>query len=86
MAPLTLESASWRREAALIRERGVAFDNEQALAGVACAAVSIRARDGRVVAAVCAIVEASPRLPRIAEALRRVGGAIEANLMKAGGL
>lgn len=81
---IALESTSWRREAAVIRGCGVAFDHEQAVTGVSCAAVPIRARDGRVVAAVCTLIEASPRLPRIAEALRRVGNAIEANLGKAG--
>jgi len=80
LAPLARESASWQREAALIRDRGIALDHEQAVPGVACAAVPIRARDGRSVAAVCAMIEASPRLPRIAEVLRRVGRAISAGL------
>jgi len=77
---IALESTAWRRESALIRSQGIAFDHEQAVPGVACAAVPIRARDGRPVATVCAMIEASPRLLRVAAALRRVGGAIGANL------
>jgi IclR family transcriptional regulator, acetate operon repressor len=71
---------SWTREAALIRDRGVAFDREELAEGVCCAAVPLRTSDGAVIASLFAMLRPTPRLASVAEGLRRVGYAIIANL------
>lgn len=43
--------ASWRREAAAIRDRGVAFDREEVVAGICCAAVPLHGGPGAPAAA-----------------------------------
>ncbi|WP_330347083.1 IclR family transcriptional regulator [Streptomyces sp. NBC_00582] len=72
--------ASWRAEAAAIRERGVAYDREEVVPGVCCAAVPLRGAGGTPVAALCVVTDPAHRLDRLADALDRTGRAIGARL------
>ncbi|MER5435725.1 helix-turn-helix domain-containing protein [Streptomyces sp. NPDC002588] len=71
--------ASWPREAAAIRERGVAFDREEVAAGVCCVAVPLY-DDGAPVASLSVIVDPSHRLERLADIAQLTGRAISAGL------
>lgn len=72
--------ASWPREAAAIRERAVAFDREEVLPGVCCAAVPVHGGDGAVVAALFALTDPAHHLERLAEVTRQTSRAIGAGL------
>lgn len=74
--------AWWRRESELIRTRGVAFDHEDVVSGVCCAAVPLYGAPGTAVAALCVITDPAHRLDRLADAARRVGAAISAALSR----
>lgn len=73
-------SASWRREVAAIRERGVAFDREEVVSGVCCAAVPLHGAPGTPIAALCVITDPSHNLDRLAGALQNAGRAAGAAL------
>lgn len=70
----------WSREAEAIRDRGVAFDREDVVSGVCCAAVPLYGAPGAPVAALCVITDPAHRLDRLADAARRAGGAVSAAL------
>jgi DNA-binding IclR family transcriptional regulator len=72
--------SGWFREAEAIRSRGVAFDREDIVSGVCCAAVPLFGAPGTPVASLSVITDPAHRLDRLAEALRRVGGAVSAAL------
>ncbi|MFG1809548.1 IclR family transcriptional regulator [Streptomyces sp. NPDC049040] len=72
--------ATWAREAEEIRDRGSAFDREQIMPGVCCAAVPLRAGSGTVVGALCVLTAPSRRLEQLAEDARRTAAAISARL------
>jgi IclR family acetate operon transcriptional repressor len=78
--PLGPLPGSWPREAAVIRERGVAFDREDVLEGVCCAAVPVYARGGAQVAALSVLTDPGHRLERLADPARRAATAIGAAL------
>lgn len=66
---------AWRREAATIRERGVAFDREEVLSGVCCAAVPLHGSAGVPMAALCVITDPAHNLDRLADVLKSAGRA-----------
>lgn len=75
-------AASWPREAAEIRERGIAFDHEEVLPAVCCAAVPVHGGDGAVVAALCVLTGPQHLLERLAEVARQAGRAIGVGLRR----
>jgi IclR family transcriptional regulator, acetate operon repressor len=71
---------SWPDEAALIRESGVAYDREEVLEGVCCAAVPVFVAGGVPVAALGVLTGPDHRLQRLAGTARRAASAITAAL------
>jgi IclR family transcriptional regulator, acetate operon repressor len=74
--PLDPAPASWRRTAGAIRARGAAFDREELVPGVCCAAVPIRGRRGEVVASLCGLVGPERDLEPLADTLTRASRTI----------
>lgn len=72
--------ASWARDAAAIRERGAAFDREEVVTGVCCAAVPLLGARGIPVAALCVLTDPAHHLERLAETARRTSRVISAGL------
>lgn len=72
--------ASWPREAAAIREHGVAFDRGEVLAKTYCVAVPVQGRDGVVVAGLFVQTDPEHHLERLAEVARKTSRAISAGL------
>lgn len=70
----------WRREAETIRHRGVAFDREDVIAGVCCAAVPIYSVSGVPMASLCVITDPAHNLDRLADVLKNAGRAASAAL------
>ncbi|MEV5957968.1 helix-turn-helix domain-containing protein [Streptomyces sp. NPDC051987] len=70
----------WPEEAARIRASGAAYDHEEVLEGVCCAAVPVTAADGLPVAALCVLTGPGHRLERLADAARRAASAVTAGL------
>ncbi|WP_418955550.1 helix-turn-helix domain-containing protein [Streptomyces tritici] len=62
------------------RRPGAVFDREDLMAGVCCAALPVRAPDGRVVAALAALVQAGRRLEPLAQAVAAAGAAVTRQL------
>ncbi|WP_225826713.1 IclR family transcriptional regulator [Streptomyces naphthomycinicus] len=75
-------SGPWRRTASDIRERGVAFDREEVVPGVCCAAVPLYGPHGRVIASLASIVPAGRDLNAMAENLNRTARAIRDGLRR----
>ncbi|MBK6016728.1 helix-turn-helix domain-containing protein [Streptomyces sp. MBT53] len=76
-APLPgLLPASWARDAAAIRERGTAFDREEVVSGVCCAAVPLFGTGAAPLAALCVLTDPAHHLERLAEAARRTARVI----------
>ncbi|MFJ6835704.1 IclR family transcriptional regulator [Streptomyces sp. NPDC091209] len=78
--PLGPQPAAWRREAAVIREEGVAFDREELVTGVCCVAVPLKGPGGATVAALSVVTDAGRRLDRLADAVQRAGRTISSGL------
>ncbi|MEV0738732.1 helix-turn-helix domain-containing protein [Streptomyces sp. NPDC050549] len=78
--PLGPLPASWARDAAAIRERGVAFDREEVVSGVCCAAVPLFGPGATPLAALCVLTDPAHHLERLAEAARRTARVIGAGL------
>ncbi|MFI9761102.1 IclR family transcriptional regulator [Streptomyces sp. NPDC051963] len=78
--PLGPLPATWQREAEAIRDRGVAFDREELVAGVCCVAVPLTASGGSPVAALCVVTDPAHRLDRLADVVQRAGRTISARL------
>jgi DNA-binding IclR family transcriptional regulator len=74
--------AAWRRQAAVIRDCGVAFDREELVDGVCCAAVPLYDAGGVPLAALFVVTDPAHRLERLAEAARGVGKAISTALRR----
>lgn len=74
--------SSWPQEAARIRAQGVAFDREDVLPEVCCAAVPLYGPPGTPVASLCVITDPVHRLDRLAAAAQHAGRAISAALAK----
>ncbi|WP_055524602.1 IclR family transcriptional regulator [Streptomyces graminilatus] len=74
--------ASWPQEAAAIRDRGVAFDREEVVSGVCCAAVPLLGADGAPVAALCVLTDPTHHLERLGEAARQTGQVISVGLRR----
>jgi DNA-binding IclR family transcriptional regulator len=72
--------ASWRREAAAIRDRGVAYDREELVEGVSCVAVPLHGAGGAPVAALCVLTDPAHHLERLADVTQGAGMAISAGL------
>ncbi|MFJ9626368.1 IclR family transcriptional regulator [Streptomyces sp. NPDC101175] len=67
---------SWARDAAAIRERGAAFDREEVVSGVCCAAVPLLGAGSTPLAALCVLTDPAHHLERLAEAARRTARVI----------
>ncbi|MEU6254460.1 helix-turn-helix domain-containing protein [Streptomyces sp. NPDC047043] len=78
--PLGPLPRTWPEEAGRIRECGAAYDREEVLEGVCCAAVPIRAANGVPVAALSVLTDPDHRLERLADAARRAASAVAAGL------
>ncbi|MCZ4123093.1 IclR family transcriptional regulator [Streptomyces sp. H39-S7] len=78
--PLDRLPASWPREAAVIRDRGAAFDREEVVPGVCCVAVPLYTADDAPVAALCVLTHPAQHLERLADVVQRTGRAISASL------
>lgn len=72
--------AAWQREAAAIRDRGAAFDREEVMAGVCCAAVPLIGAGAVPVAALCVVTDPAHHLERLADAARQTSRMIGAVL------
>ncbi|MGW2231386.1 IclR family transcriptional regulator [Streptomyces formicae] len=72
--------ASWRREAAAIRDSRLALDREELMPGVHCVAAPVTAPDGTVVAALCAMVDPAYDLRHLGHAVTLAGRAVSAGL------
>ncbi|MEV0904424.1 IclR family transcriptional regulator [Streptomyces hokutonensis] len=72
--------ASWPGDAAAIRERGVAFDREEVVSGVCCAAVPLFGSGATPLAALCVLTDPAHHLERLAETARRTARVIGAGL------
>ncbi len=72
--------ASWSRHADTIREHGAAFDREEVVTGVCCAAVPLHGVRGTPVAALCVLTDPDHHLERLAETARRTGRVISTGL------
>ncbi|WP_316781788.1 IclR family transcriptional regulator [Streptomyces sasae] len=70
----------WPQEAGRIRELGAAYDHEEVLEGVCCAAVPVYAADGAPVAALSVLTGPDHHLDRLADTARRAASAITAGL------
>ncbi|MFJ3797536.1 IclR family transcriptional regulator [Streptomyces sp. NPDC090088] len=71
---------TWPEEARRIRESGAAYDHEEVLTGVCCAAVPVYTADGVPVAALSVLTGPDHRLERLADTARRAASAITAGL------
>ena len=80
--PLDPLPPSWRRTSQEIRERGAAFDREDLIPGVCCAAVPLRGPRGELVASLAAMVPAGRKLEAMAETLALAARAIEDGLRR----
>ncbi|MFE7120859.1 IclR family transcriptional regulator [Streptomyces sp. NPDC057654] len=72
--------SSWARTAAAIRDKGIAFDHEEIMPGVFCAAVPLFGADDVVVASVCAVTGSAGQLARLAEPLTQAGQTVSTAL------
>jgi DNA-binding IclR family transcriptional regulator len=78
--PLGPLPRAWPDEAGRIRECGTAYDREEVLEGVCCAAVPVYAADGVPVAALSVLTDPDHHLERLADTARRAASAITAGL------
>jgi IclR family transcriptional regulator, acetate operon repressor len=78
--PLGPLPRTWPDEARRIREHGVAYDREEVMEGVCCAAVPVFGADGVPVAALSVLTDPDHRLERLADPARRAASAISAGL------
>ena len=77
LAPLP---ATLLREAAEIRDAGMAFDREEVLPGVYCVAAPLYGPNGAVVASMCLVASSSRSLPRLSSVLVRACATVSAAL------
>ncbi|HEY3607926.1 MAG TPA: helix-turn-helix domain-containing protein [Pseudonocardiaceae bacterium] len=81
--PSGFSAEAWSAAAYRVRAAGAAFDREQVVPGVACAAVPVRTATGRVTAALCALVppqrQLSPLVVDLTNAAQAVGHTIGAD-------
>jgi len=78
--PLDPLPHGWAREAAAIRDRGAAIDDQELIEGVCCVAVPVRAPGGATVAVLSALVEPGRRMSSLTDAVTRAGRSIDARL------
>ncbi|WP_232838280.1 IclR family transcriptional regulator [Streptomyces geranii] len=71
---------SWWREAAAIRERGVAFDREEVVAGACWLAVPLYGPAGPPVAALGVVTDPAHSLERLVDVVQQTGRTISARL------
>ncbi len=72
--------ATWQREAAAIRARGVAFDRQTVLAGVCCVAVPLHGPNGTPLASLAVVTDPAHSLDRLVGAVQQTGRAISTAL------
>jgi IclR family acetate operon transcriptional repressor len=73
---------SWRQEAIEIRDRGVAFDREELMAGVCCVAVPLYGAGEIPMASLCVVTNPAHHLERLAHAAQRTSRVIGAELRR----
>ncbi|MDX2547445.1 IclR family transcriptional regulator [Streptomyces sp. WI04-05B] len=78
--PLGPMPASWRRESAAIRDRGVAFDREELVAGACCAAVPLYGPGGALLASLSVVTDPAHSLERLVDVVQQTGRTISARL------
>ncbi|WP_369394696.1 IclR family transcriptional regulator [Streptomyces sp. CG1] len=78
--PLGPLPTSWKREAAAIQESEVAVDHEGLIPGVCCVAVPVSLPRGKVVGALCAMVDPAQDLRRLARIVTQASRAVGAVL------
>lgn len=78
--PLGPLPASWNREAAAIRDRGVAFDREELVAGVCCVAAPLHGPGGVPLASLCIVTDPAHSLDRLAGVVQQTARTISATL------
>lgn len=71
---------SWRQESAAIRDRGVAFDREEVVAGVCCVAVPLYGPGGVLLASLSVVTDPAHSLDRLVDVARQTGRTISARL------
>jgi DNA-binding IclR family transcriptional regulator len=78
--PSGFSAEAWSAAAYRLRAAGVAFDREQVLPGISCAAVPVRTATGRVTGALCAVVpmqrQLSPLVVDLTSAAQAIGAAL----------
>ncbi|MEU9450360.1 helix-turn-helix domain-containing protein [Streptomyces sp. NPDC048277] len=78
--PLGPLPVAWRREADVIRDRGVAFDREEVAAGVCCVAVPVRGPNGVPLASLSLVTDPAHSLDRLVGVVQQTGRTIGALL------
>ncbi|WP_369374002.1 IclR family transcriptional regulator [Streptomyces sp. cg36] len=80
--PLNPVTDAWRREASAIRDHGVAVDREGLVPGVCCVAVPVTLGRGRVVGALCAMVDPAYDLKGLVRSVTQAGLTVSAGLRR----
>lgn len=80
--PLDPLPAGWWREAAEILDRGAAFDHQDLVPGVCCAAVPLHGPADRTVAALCVLAGPARPLPQLTAAVTRASRIISRRLRR----
>jgi DNA-binding IclR family transcriptional regulator len=78
--PLGPLPSPWRRESAVIRDRGVAFDREEVAAGACCVAVPLYGAGGVPVASLSVVTDPAHSLDRLVDVVQQTGRTISARL------
>jgi DNA-binding IclR family transcriptional regulator len=78
--PSGFSAEAWSAAAYRVRAAGAAFDREQVVPGIACAAVPVRTSGGRVTGALCAVVppqrSLSPLVADLMSAAQTIGAGL----------
>ncbi|MFD8895126.1 helix-turn-helix domain-containing protein [Streptomyces sp. Sge12] len=75
-------AASWAREVAQARERGLAFEYGQCVSSLSCVSAPILSASGQVVAAVAATALEARQIAPLGESVARAAAMISANLAR----
>ncbi|KAA0942726.1 IclR family transcriptional regulator [Streptomyces apricus] len=82
--PLDPLPPSWAADAETIRDRGVAFDHEETVAGVSCVAVPLYGSGPSPTASLSVVTDASSPVARLADTVAQAGRAVSAALRPRG--
>lgn len=78
--PPIFSEYEWRRVRSAIRQQGTAFDRQDLVDGICCVAAPVRGSDGRVVAALSAILVADRVRPSLVDSVTRAAREISRRL------